>query len=228
MKSKSSFEEAYSLILEEIMNGSLKPGEVVTEVFLAEKYGISRTPVREALNRFQCEGLICTSNRTKRIYSLSVHDIEEIFELKELIEGSVAQRAAANISKTQSTELSAIIGDMEKLSKISPQNETEEQDLLERWLTLDRKFHELIFRAAGNSRSQQYIEKLNVQWHRLKIGLIAIEGRISRAIHEHQVIAEAIICRDPENARLAMWSHLEDLKKVLLRLMNAFNYPSAN
>ena len=112
MKEKSSFEEAYSLILEEIINGSLKPGEVVTEVFLAEKFGLSRTPVREALNRFQCEGLICTSNRTKRIYSLSGHDIEEIFELKKLIEGNVAQKAAENITKSQAGELSVIMGEM--------------------------------------------------------------------------------------------------------------------
>ena len=227
MKEKSSFEEAYSLILEEIMNGSLKPGEVVTEVFLAEKFGLSRTPVREALSRFQCEGLICTSNRTKRIYSLSGHDIEEIFELKKLIEGNVAQRAAENITKSQADELSVIMGEMKKLSKVSPENEQEEKLLLEKWLELDRQFHELIFCACGNLRSQQFIGKLNVQWHRLKIGLIAIEGRINKAIIEHQVIGNAIIDRDHENARITMSNHLENLKKVILRLMDAFNYSSS-
>lgn len=227
MKKKSSFEEAYSMILEEIMKGSLKPGEVVTEIFLAEKYGISRTPVREALNRFQCEGLICTSNRTKRIYSLSSHDIEEIFELKKLIEGNVAQRAAENITKSQAGELSVIMGEMKKLSEVSPENETEKKQLLEKWLDLDRQFHELIFCTGGNLRSQQFIGKLNVQWHRLKIGLIAIEGRINKAIIEHQVIGKAIIDRDPENARITMSNHLENLKKVILRLMDAFNYSSS-
>ena len=224
MKLKNSFEEAYSLILAEIVNGTLKPGEVVTEVFLAEKYGISRTPVREALNRFQCEGLINTSNRTKRIYSLTGHDIEEIFEMKELIEGNVAKEAAEKLTEKQSEELSQIIKRMKKLSDTSPENESEEQELLDNWLILDRQFHELIFTAAGNKRAQQYILKLNLQWHRLKVGLIAIEGRIGKAILEHEAIATAILEKDPEKARNTMVEHLDDLKNVIIKLMRAFNY----
>lgn len=224
MKQKNSFEEAYSLILEEIVNGSLKPGEVVTEVYLAEKYGISRTPVREALNRFQCEGLINTSNRTKRIYSLSSHDIEEIFELKELIEGNVAKRAAENLTDKQSDELGHIVKKMRKLSEVSPINEKEEKEFLDNWLILDSQFHELIFTSSGNKRAQQFIMKLNLQWHRLKVGLVAIEGRIDRAILEHEAIAKAIMGKNPDNARKMMIDHLDDLKKVILKLMNAFNY----
>ena len=224
MKMKNSFEEAYSLILQEIVNGTLKPGEVVTEVFLAEKYGISRTPVREALNRFQCEGLINTSNRTKRIYSLTGHDIEEIFEMKELIEGNVAKEAAEKLTVHQSEDLRQIIKRMKKLSATSPENESEEKELLDNWLILDRQFHELIFTAAGNKRAQQYILKLNLQWHRLKVGLIAIEGRIGKAILEHEAIAMAILEKKPEKARNTMVEHLDDLKNVILKLMRAFNY----
>jgi DNA-binding GntR family transcriptional regulator len=224
MKHKNSFEEAYSLILEEIINGSLKPGEVVTEVYLAEKYGISRTPVREALSRFQCEGLINTSNRTKRIYTLSQHDIEEIFEMKELIEGNVAKEAALKLTEMQAEELRQIIEKMNRLSQTNPENESEEEALLNNWLILDGQFHELIFASAGNRRAQQYILKLNLQWHRLKVGLIAIEGRIGKAILEHEAIATAILARDPERARSAMVEHLDDLKKVIVKLMKAFNY----
>jgi DNA-binding GntR family transcriptional regulator len=119
------------------------------------------------------------------------------------------------------------MGGMKKLSKKSPENEQEEKQLLEKWLELDRQFHELIFCAGGNRRSQQFIGKLNVQWHRLKIGLIAIEGRINKAIIEHQVIGNAIIDKDHENARITMSNHLENLKKVILRLMDAFNYSSS-
>lgn len=224
MKHKSTFEDAYSLIYNEIINGSLKPGEVVTEVFLAEKYKISRTPIREALNRFQCEGLINTSNRTKRIFSLSPHDLEEIFELKKLIEGNVAQKAAENLTHEHDTELILIVAKMRELLEFSPENEKDEKELLEKWLKLDRQFHEIIFRICGNSRSQQFVERMNLQWHRLKIGLIAIEGRIGRSILEHQEIANAIIEKDPEKARIKMVGHLENLKKVLLKLMIAFNY----
>jgi DNA-binding GntR family transcriptional regulator len=222
MKMKNSFEEAYSLILEEIINGTLKPGEVVTEVFLAEKYGISRTPVREALSRFQCEGLINTSNRTKRIYSLSARDIEEIFELKKLIEGNVARRAAENLTEKQAAELKQIIKNMKMLSETSPKNDSDEKEFLEKWLSLDSQFHEVIFLASGNKRAQQIVMKINLQWHRLKVGLVAIEGRINKAILEHEDIGTAILKKDPEKARAKMEEHLDDLKRFILKLMTAF------
>ena len=224
MKQKRSFEDAYSLILEEILNGSLRPGEVVTEVFLAEKYGISRTPVREALNRFRCQGLISTSNRTKRIYSLSSKDLEEIFELKELIEGHVAKKAAERLTEIQAEELSLIINEMKKLSDAGAASESDEKGLVEKWLDLDRQFHGLLFNASGNLRAQQFIQNLNLQWHRLKVGLAAIEGRISLAILEHEGIGKAILARDPEKAGTLMVDHLENLKRIILKLMNAFNY----
>ena len=224
MKHRSSFEEAYSLILEEIVNGELKPGEAITEVFLAKKYGISRTPVREALNRFQCEGLINTSNRAKRIFSLNPHDVEEIFELKKLIEGNVAEKAAGNLTEEAAAELKIIVTGMNELSEYSTKDEKDEMKLLENWLKLDRQFHEILFRIYGNRRSQQLIEKLNLQWHRLKIGLVAIEGRIGLAILEHQRIGNAILEKDPERARSTMVEHLDNLKKVLQKLMNAFKY----
>jgi DNA-binding GntR family transcriptional regulator len=221
---KNSFEEAYSLILEEIVNGTLKPGEVVTEVFLAEKYGISRTPVREALSRFQCEGLINTSNRTKRIYSLSARDIEEIFELKKLIEGNVAKRAAENLTDKQAVELEQVVRNMKKLSETSPENEAQEKELLNKWLALDSQFHEILFTSCGNKRAQQFVLRINLQWHRLKVGLVAIEGRIDKSILEHEAIALAILEKDPEKARSTMAEHLDDLKKFILKLMSAFNF----
>lgn len=224
MKQKNSFEEAYSLILEEIISGSLKPGEVVTEVYLAEKYGISRTPVREALSRFQCEGLINTSNRTKRIYSLSIQDIEEIFELKKLIEGDITLKAAENLTVAQAKELKQIVTEMTELSEFGPENEAQEEELLQKWLDLDKKFHNILFSACGNQRAQQFIQRLNLQWHRLKIGLVAIEGRIGHAILEHREIANAVIEKNPDKAREIMIEHLENLKKVILKLMYAFNY----
>ena len=222
MKQRSSFEEAYSLILEEIINGSLKPGEIITEVYLAEKYGLSRTPVREALNRFKCEGLINTSNRTKRIYSLSSADIKEIFELKELIEGNVAWKAAEKITDKQAEDLEMIVIEMNKLRPVSPKDESEEKVFLDKWLSLDRKFHELLFNVAQNRRAEQIILKINLQWHRYKIGLAAMEGRIGYAIPEHEAIARAVIAKNPEKARDEMVDHLENLKKYIIKLMVVF------
>lgn len=219
---KNSPDDVYSLIVNEIIDGSLKPQEVVTENFLAKKYGLSRTPVREALNRLQCEGLIYTTGRTKRIYSLSVSDIREIFDLKKLIEGNVAENAARNISKKQSDELKKIVAAMQKLNKNYPKDEYEAKEFLGKWLELDRQFHELLFSIAENERAQHIIEKLNIQWHRFKVGLAAMEGRVGYAIPEHQAIALAVIEKNYTKARHEMTAHLENLKSYIIRLMVVF------
>jgi DNA-binding GntR family transcriptional regulator len=219
---KRSINDAYSLILDDIMNGSLKPGSVVTETYLAEKYKTSRTPVREAINILECEGLIVTTNRTKKIYSLTSGDIKEIFELKELIEGNVAWNAAKNITDIQREELKKIIAEMNKLRELTPKNEAEAKSYLEKWLSADSNFHGLLFRAAGNERARQVIARLNIQWHRLKVGLAAMEGRIGYAIPEHEAVGRYILEKDCEKARDEMVDHMENLKKYIIKLMGIF------
>lgn len=222
MKMKRSINDAYSLILEDIMNGSLKPGSVVTETYLAEKYKTSRTPVREAINILECEGLVVTSNRTKKIYSLTAEDIREIFELKEIVEGNVAWNAALNITDIQSEELKKIMAEMSKLRELAPKDEAEAKAYLEKWLTTDSDFHGLLFRAAGNKRARQIIARLNIQWHRLKVGLAAMEGRIGYAIPEHEAVGRYILEKNPEKAREEMVDHMENLKKYIIKLMGIF------
>jgi len=78
VKNKNSVQDAYNRILDNIIHLDLKPGEVVTENSLAEKFGLGRTPLREALKRLEVEGLIITEGRTKKVYSLSAKDIEDI------------------------------------------------------------------------------------------------------------------------------------------------------
>jgi len=220
IKTKNSIQTAYGLILQSILNKELKPGEVVTEMSLGEKFGLGRTPIREALNKLEMEGLIQTEIRTKRIHFLTPEDIEQIFEIKIALEGHLALNAANKISEKQINELTNIVLEMKELidSQISLSNE----DLLQDWLKLDTAFHDLIFKINGNKRSEEIIKRLNLQWHRLKIGLAVIEGRIEKAVEEHTKIAEAIISRNALLAQKNMQEHLSNLKKVLVSLMKTF------
>ena len=96
LKTKNTVETAYINILDNIIHRNLKPGEVVTENSLAEKYGLGRTPIREALKKLELEGLIVTENRTKKIYYLSPEDLEDIFNIKIVLESAIARWAAKN------------------------------------------------------------------------------------------------------------------------------------
>ena len=78
---------------------------------------------------------------------------------------------------------------------------------------------------AGNKRSEQIIKNLNYQWHRSRIGLLAMEGRIQKAVKEHANIAQAILQGNPENAENLMKEHLGNLKKMITTIMSAFHFP---
>ena len=77
---------------------------------------------------------------------------------------------------------------------------------------------------ADNQRASQYIQTLNMQWHRIKIGLSAIEGRVEKSAVEHELIGKAIVNRDGFEAEKLMKEHLHNLKMMLLRLMQTFQY----
>ncbi len=212
---------AYETILENIIKGYLKPGEVVTELSLSQEFGISRTPVREALKRLEVEGLIETTGRMKRIYYLSLHDIEEIFDLKIAIESKIAKKAASSNNKNLKDQLSDLLIEMNQL-KDSKFVGTEEKERLDKWISLDIQFHKILFQLADNKRAKQLIERLNIQWHRIKFGIMAIEGRIEKAIQEHTIIGDTIIQNKPEEAAQHMELHLTRLKEFLIQLMSTF------
>ncbi len=223
-KSKNSSLSAYNIILKKIIDAELKPGEIITEVSLSEKLGISRTPVRDAIQRLEMEGLVVTENRTKKIYYLTPHDVENIFDLKIAIESTVARLAAVKGSEEQMNELSNIVLNIRDLL-IELKNNPENEDLFfKRWIETDKKFHAKLFEMADNQRSEQIIGTLNTQWHRIKLGLSAIEGRMEKSAYEHEAIGNAVISRKPDEAELAVKNHLSNLKNVLLRIMQVFSF----
>jgi len=220
-KNMNSRESTYNAILENIMQGKLKPGEVVTEISLSEQLGISRTPVREALKQLEIEGLIETEGRIKRVYYLSLQDIEEIFDLKIAIEADIARKAAQSTDNSLKEKLGDTIIEMNRLRELLSK-EQEASCVLKKWLALDKEFHSILFQLAGNQRARQFIKRLNIQWHRIKFGIMAIEGRIERAIIEHKAIGEAIISCDGPEAEAQMDMHLTRLKEFLINLMKTF------
>ena len=220
-KNMNSRESTYKAILENIMQGKLKPGEVVTEIILSEQLGISRTPVREALKQLEIEGLIETEGRIKRVYYLSLHDIKEIFDLKIAIESDIARKAAQNTDNSLKEKLSDIIIEMNRLRELLSTDQ-EASCVLQKWLAIDEEFHSILFQLAGNQRAMQFIKRLNVQWHRIKFGIMAIEGRIEKAIIEHKAIGDAILNCDSPEAEAQMNMHLTRLKEFLMKLMKTF------
>lgn len=223
--SKKAWEEAYDVIQDQILTMQIKPGEAVTEIALSDKLGIGRTPVREALKRLEQEGLIVTHNQRKRVYILSIREVEEIFDLKTAIEGSVARWATERGKEEDFTELRILQEEIKLFLTARVADPRDEETWLQKWLDLDRNLHAHLFKMAENHRSEGVIKNLNVQWHRLKVGILAMEGRIDRTVAEHQRFIEAILARDPNAAETAMKDHLQNLKRELVKLLKVYHYP---
>ena len=202
-------------------------GSSISEVTLAGEIGISRTPVREAIKQLEQEGLIVTENRRKRVYVLRIEEIREIFELKYAIEGEMCALAARRATATQINELQNLLEEMQQFKeRENLENITDEHRLIRAWLEMDKRFHALLFEMAGNKKAEAIINQLNFQWHRLRLGLLAMEGRLAKSVSEHIEIGKAIISNDAEKSKQIMDQHLEKLEKTIEGIMRIFHYPS--
>jgi DNA-binding GntR family transcriptional regulator len=218
-------QKAYEKIKGLILSAELRPGQAVTETALSRSLGFSRTPIREALQELEREGLIITRNRRKRVYMLTVSEIEDIFDLKIEIESAVAGWAARRGSKNQFQQLEKISNQLQRLARLRPGSERKEQAWLNKWLEADRKLHALLFTMAQNKRARQIIQNFNSQWHQMKLGMLTLEGRIEKSAVEHERIVREVCARRPTQAQKQMRIHLENLRRELVKIMKLAHYP---
>jgi DNA-binding GntR family transcriptional regulator len=200
------------------MKRALTPGQSITDSSIANELNMSRTPVREALRRLDHEGfLINQTGRGWKVYSLSLEDIREIFDIKLQMEGMIAKKAAESKDETKRASLKAALKCMKEASDAND---------LKAWQKADMELHGMIFSMCANKRASKIIYDLNNQWYRVRIGLIALEGRMQRSTVEHEVIIKSILNCDGDSAESNMRQHLsnvqEELENVLVNLVLPF------
>jgi len=210
-------EEAYARLKEAILSLELRPGQPVLEKEWARRLGMSRTPVREALQRLEYEGLV-THDRQRGwfVYSLALDDIRQIFDIKFALEGLAARRAAERITEEQAARLRRALASLAEV--------TQDHDL-DAWHVADQAFHQVLFEAAGNVRLQQAIQSLNSQMHRIRAGHLALEGRMDRSLEEHRALTEAILSGDGRAAEETMQAHLRDVRDSLINVLERVVFP---
>jgi DNA-binding GntR family transcriptional regulator len=198
---------ATELIREAIIDGRLPPGQRLKEEELARELGISRTPVREALLILQTEGLVdAAPNRGAVVRSHDAGDLEDLYQLRALLEGYAARRAAANVSETTIAELWASCDRFEALI------DGDVQELVKENLF----FHSTILDTAQSRRVAELIRKV-IELplvYRSYIWYSVDQRRISA--HYHRQITKALEYRDGERAELVMKEHVFEARDVLV------------
>lgn len=185
-------ERILETIREAILNGQLRPGEKVAEPELAERFGISRTPIREAFRQLESEGYLTVIPRKGAVVTdLSEREVEEFYSIKSILEGYAARMAAEKMTGKDHDRLEAINNRLKQLAA--------EGDV-KTFFRVHDEFHELFIRAAGNDKLFTLIGQLLRKFNRLRIASLALPGRMEISVQEHNKILEAFRQHDGEKA----------------------------
>lgn len=201
---------AYRAVLKQIMDGELKPNEVVQEAKLALDLGFSRTPVREAIGKLEGEGFVVRNGRTVTVQELTVADYFEILHMRRIIECEAAG-LAAEPGRIDESKLRALRHDVETLEASA--------GVEEHW-TLDGKIHSMIAEATGSRLLAQTVADLRRR--SLLFGIGRRPGRLRNGQTEHLALIDAILAGDAAEAKAVMWRHLENMRTEVLRSLDRF------
>ncbi len=191
-----------------IVNLRLAPGEPLREAALAEQLGVSKTPIREALTRLEQDGLVeTTSFKGAAVTVYSRRDLEEIYELRELLEVAATRSAAAHVNEQARTRLQQICAESRSLSGTGD---------IDRLCELLTEFDEVLFAQVTNSRIAALIDKLQAHLSRIGRSTTDIPGRIGNSVAEHDKILEAIITGDADLAERCMRDHIRSVRDAQL------------
>jgi GntR family transcriptional regulator, rspAB operon transcriptional repressor len=202
-------DRVYDLLKEEILRVERRPGDLLSEADLAARYGVSKTPVREALRLLARDGLVIVLPRKGcMIRPLRLDDIGEIFSIRALLEPTVAAHAATTAGPEDVARLRSLVNEQASLP-----------DDLGRALQIARKFHLALVELGGNSRMHRVITDLVDEVLRLHFLLPNVDSHITSRdeLRAHQQLVEALAAGDGERASEVMRVHLNEVAHTLVR-----------
>jgi len=201
-------EQVFAKIEEDIINGRYLEGEKITESMLCNDLGVSRTPIREAIRQLELEGLVETiPNKGIVVTGITKTDIEDIFEIRELIEGLAARKSAQKMSDEEIERLKEII-DLQEFYTM--------KNDIKGLVKMDSEFHKAIFKGSA---SRTLNNTLSMFHHNLKKARRdTFSNEFSDVIlNEHKLIYEAIVDKDSKRAEKLTNQHVKNAKKRLVR-----------
>lgn len=198
--------DAYSLILEAIDVGVFKPGDRLVESDLAERFGVSRTPIREALQRLETQSLLARDGRSLIVSSLDHNQMAELYVVRAELEGLAARLAARHATEEEVRVLRDMVTEDRKL--------VADPAALAR---ANRRFHKQIHLASHNRYLVQQLDLVHRSMALMATTSIAAEGRGEDTLVEHDAIVRAIEARDEAAAYKALRDHISQAFVTRLR-----------
>lgn len=207
---KSLGAKVYRQIRDNILSGKYAVNEELKEKNIGEELGVSRTPVREALRQLELEGLVSIiSNKGAYVVGVTLDDIKDIYEMRILLEGLCAKKAANNITP----ELIELLDENICLSEFYVQNNN-----LDKMVNLDSEFHKILYEASKSKELNKVLKDYHEYVARVRKETLTDLNRCKASLLEHKQIAEAIKNHDCElaekYARLHISNTMENMDKI--------------
>ena len=199
----------FKTLRQAILTGELKPGERLMEIHLANKLGVSRTPIREAIRKLELEGLVTmVPRRGAQVARITEKSMSDVLEVRRALDELAVELACLRITQEEKEQLKEACLNFEKIVITNDVHEIAKADVA---------FHDIIFAATGNGRLSQMVNNLAEQMYRYRYEYIKDEKQHDMLVKEHRKIYDSIIANDTDSAKEAIRIHIENQEKAILR-----------
>ena len=202
----------FNTLRQAILTGELKPGERLMEIHLANKLGVSRTPIREAIRKLELEGLVTMiPRRGAEVAQITGKSLQDVLEVRRSLDALCAELACERISDEEVAELEAACQAFEEATATKDTRTIAAADVA---------LHDIIVKATGNKRLVQLVNNLAEQMYRYRFEYIKDFTMHGTLIEEHRIIFEAIRNKDKATAAKAAITHIDNQMEAIARQLN--------
>jgi DNA-binding GntR family transcriptional regulator len=205
----------FNTLRQAILTGELKPGERLMEIHLADRLGVSRTPIREAIRKLELEGLVVMIPRKgAQVAKITEKNLKDVLEVRKALDMLAVRLACQRMGEEDKKELKKACDDF---AKVVQNNNT--KDITE----ADVRFHDIILKSTGNDRLLQLVNNLAEQMYRYRLEYIKDSAYHNRLVQEHIAIYHAIINKEEEKAAEAAAIHIDNQEQTIIKHLNLSN-----
>lgn len=205
----------FNTLRQAILRGELKPGERLMEIQLANKLGVSRTPVREAIRKLELEGLVLMIPRKgAEVADIVEKGLKDVLEVRKALEGLSVRLACDRITQREIEDLRLAAEEFKRSLKRRDITEIAEADV---------RFHDIIYVATDNQKLIQLLNNLREQMYRYRVEYLKNEKVYPQLIMEHEALISNIVSRSTEEAAIIMNRHIDNQVAAVMDVIRTKN-----
>ena len=198
----------FNTLRQAILTGELKPGERLMEIHLANRLGVSRTPIREAIRKLELEGLVTMiPRRGAEVAQITEKSMNDVLEVRRAMDALCVELACDRISQEELGSLKKACENFEHAVRSKDVKKVAQADVA---------LHDIILQATGNQRLIQLVNNLSEQMYRYRFEYIKDTTQHERLIEEHRIIYESIVNKDKITASKAAKMHIDNQEKAII------------